>query len=491
MCRLPLCWGGLKGMTMKRSQAKMSQRQDAVLQYLGQFAKQESGMMTLFACFMVLMLVMVGGIGADLMRNEWERTRLQAVADRAVLAAADMEQSLDPEAVVRDYFDKSGMGNYVSSVTVTDGLNFRTVEVDASTMMNTQFMGALGQSTLPVPANARAEEKVNKVEISMVLDVSGSMNDNNKMSNMQDAAGTFIDTVLSPANADLISINLVPYSQHVNAGPLIFDRLNVNQLHSYSHCLEFDNGEFNTTTLNTSRFYTQMQHFQWNTYSIQSGTQQNTRYDTVCPRYEYERIIPTSQNPTYLKQQINKMKPRAGTQIFFGMKWAVAMLDPSFRSINQSLSSAGHVDSVFSPRPAEYTDDETLKTVVLMTDGQNSSATRIASRYYNSDSEIVHWANYNFNYYLWNYVNSYYHNQFYYTKYSETFGDQLLYNMCDAAKAKNIVIWSIGFEVGDHGADVMEYCASSPSHFFRVEGIKIEDAFEAIARQINQLRLTQ
>ena len=39
--------------------------------------------------------------------------------------------------------------------------------------------------------------------------------------------------------------------------------------------------------------------------------------------------------------------------------------------------------------------------------------------------------------------------------------------------------------------NVMRDCASSPSHFFRVEGVEIEDAFEAIARQINQLRLTQ
>ena len=37
----------------------------------------------------------------------------------------------------------------------------------------------------------------------------------------------------------------------------------------------------------------------------------------------------------------------------------------------------------------------------------------------------------------------------------------------------------------------MSNCASSPSHYFQVEGVEIKDAFEAIARQINQLRLTQ
>ena len=476
---------------MMIDQTKARRASPDVKGFLNLFAKQESGTITIFACFMILIMLMVGGIGVDLMRNEMERTRLQSVADRAVLAAADLDQTLDPEAVVRDYFTKSGMGDYVSSVTVNEGLNFRTVTVDATTTMNTQFMSMLGVDTLTIPARSTAEEKVNKVEISMVLDVSGSMKYGTKMQNLKDAAGEFIDSVLTPDTQDLISINLVPYSQQVNAGPLLYNRLNVNTKHNYSHCIEFDNSDFDSVVLNKTKTYQQMQHFQWNYYSIESGNQMNTRYDTVCPRYSYERIVPMSQNAAYLKGQINQLKPRAGTQIFIGMKWAAAMLDPSFRSINQSLVSAGNVDAAFNPRPVAYSDDETLKTIVLMTDGQNSSAARITNRYYNSESEYVHWNNNNFNYWLWRNVNSSRHYRYYFNKYTESAGDTLLSNMCDAAKEQNIVIWSIGFEVLDHGAEVMRDCASSPSHFFRVEGVEISEAFDAIARQINQLRLTQ
>ena len=67
----------------------------------------------------------------------------------------------------------------------------------------------------------------------------------------------------------------------------------------------------------------------------------------------------------------------------------------------------------------------------------------------------------------------------------------MLDRICDAAKAQGIVVWSVGFEVTDYSAGIMQNCASTPSHFFRVEGIEIADAFEAIAKQINQLRLTQ
>ena len=455
------------------------------------FVKNDDGVMTIFACFMIVIMIMVGGIGVDLMRHEMERTRLQAVADRAVLAAADLDQPLDPEAVVRDYFVKSGMGEYVSNVHVDEGLNYRTVTVDATATMNTQFMSSMGVETLTIPATSKAEEKVNKVEISMVLDISGSMKDGDKMENLRDAAGVFIDTVLKPENADLISVSLVPYSQHVNVGPMIMDELNVYKTHNYSHCLEIPDSEYDSVALDTSRTYDQMQHFQWNTYSNQSGTQRNTRYDTVCPRYSYERIVPISQNAAYLKGQINQYKPRAGTQIFLGMKWAAAMLDPSFRPLTTSFVANNNVDAVFANRPASHSDAETLKTIVLMTDGQNSSSNRIASYYYDSDSERVHWNNYNLNYYLSNYVNYYYRSGFYWQKYTASQGDTLLKSICDAAKDAKIVIWSIGFEVTDHGADVMNDCASSPSHFFRVEGVEISDAFEAVARQINQLRLIQ
>jgi hypothetical protein len=173
------------------------------------------------------------------------------------------------------------------------------------------------------------------------------------------------------------------------------------------------------------------------------------------------------------------------------MKWAAAMLDPAFRDINNSLVNAGYVDREFYNRPASYTDSETLKTVILMTDGANDNSYRIRSNYYDSDSEYVHWNKYNLWWYLRREVDSRYWGYFYYHKYNKTLGNTLLSNICDAAKAKRIVIWSIGFEVDDEDVPAMQDCASSPSHFFRVEGVELSEAFRAIARQINQLRLTQ
>lgn len=451
------------------------------------FARDEAGAVSLFALFMVIMMLMIGGIGADLMRHEMERTRIQALADRAVLAAADLDQELTPEEVVRDYFAKSGMENFISNVIVDEGLNYRTVTVDASTTMETQFMDFLGTDSLVVPAYSTAEEKVAKVEISMVLDISGSMRHNNKMENLHVAAGEFIDTVLKPENQDLISISIVPYTAQVNAGQNIFGQLNIPLLHDYSYCVDFEIDDFDQTALSLVHQYEQMQHFD-SGYSWNGSREVDSIGNPGCPKRDFEEIAAFSQDPAALKARINQFQPRANTAIHLGMKWGVAMLDPAFSSITSALPD---VDAVFSNRPAAYSDNETLKTVILMTDGENVTTYRINPSVYANYNHRRHWSIYPLGWYLNRYVDYRDHWRWRQTRYTPAQADSMLQSICDAAKAQRIVIWSIGFEVGDHGAKVMRNCASSPSHFFRVEGVEISEAFSAIARQINQLRLVQ
>ena len=460
---------------------------------LGRFHREEDGVFIAFSMFIMVIILMVAGIGVDTMRFEMERTRLQNTVDRAVLAAADLDQTLAPKAVVEDYFVKAGITDVVPVVDPKTGVGYKSVNATVQKTLNTQFMRMSGVDELTIPAAATAEERIPKVEISLVVEISGSMNDNNRLPNLREAAKTFVGAVLRPETAGRVSLNFIPYSEHVNVGPEIMGLLNVNQVHNYSHCIEFDESDFASAALNKTKLYQQMQHFQWNTYSIESGYSQNTRFDTLCPRNSYERVTVMSQSNSALISQINALKPRAGTQIQIGMKWAVAMLDPSFQSINAALSASNvnKSDPAFSARPAAYSDAKTLKTIVLMTDGENSDSTRINGSVYATSSHYAHWNNFNFNYYLQNYVYSWQRPSWYYTKYYNSLGNNLLNQICTAAKNNGIVIWTVGFEVTDTGDTVMRNCASSPAHFFDVNGVEITAAFQSIARQINQLKLTQ
>ena len=452
---------------------------------------REDGNVTVFSVFMILIILMLSGAAVDVMRYESIRVKLQHTMDRAVLAAADLDQEQDPNDVVVDYVTQIGAGDALTGVTVDTGLNYRTVTAEAQTTMDTLFMRLSGVPAMTAPAFSMAEERIAKVEISMVLDISGSMAwdavasgnqaGQTKLEALQDAADIFIDTVIRPETQGLISLSLVPYSQQVNAGPDLFDEMNIDVEHDYSHCVEFSDAAYRNTEFDSSSYFDQTQHFEWN-------RSDDLRY-TVCPRFTYERITPISQDAAALKAQIAALQPRAGTAIYLGMKWASALLDPTFRGVTSNLVAGGKVDPVFAGRPVDFTDDETLKTVILMTDGQNSSSMRIKNHHYNSSSEKQRWASNN----LVRWVQNRGHSTNSYVDWHMNMnrGDNLLEDACDAAKDQGIIIWSIGFEVQDHGAEVMRRCASSDAHFFRVEGVEITEAFHAIARQINNLRLTQ
>jgi len=214
------------------------------------FKDDENGSLVIFAVIMILMILTMGGIGVDLMRSERDRATLQHTLDRAILSAADLDQQQPPQTVVNDYFEAAGLESFLSNVSVEQGINYKTVGAEAQSITTTAFMKLAGVDTLNATARGVAEERIANVEISMVLDISGSMGEGNRMPQLRSAATSFVNTVLSPTNEGLVSVSLVPYSQHVNAGPLIYNELNVNHRHNYSHCIEMDDSAYTETELN-------------------------------------------------------------------------------------------------------------------------------------------------------------------------------------------------------------------------------------------------
>ncbi|MCA0919710.1 TadE/TadG family type IV pilus assembly protein [Pseudooceanicola nanhaiensis] len=451
-------------------------------QYLSRFARDESGVMIAIAIFFLLIMIAVGGMGVDFMRQELQRSRMQSVLDRAVLAAADKDQLLDPKDVVDDYFRKYDMLSYIDTVTVTGDAGARTVNVTAHQDMPTQFLRTLGFPTLPIPISGEAQEAVGDAEISLVVDISGSMSQSSKMSQLRSAASEFVDTVLGSDDYDKVSLSVVPYTSNVNAGPEIMSRMNVTQVHGYSHCIEFDDDDFSNTTITTTQKYIQGQHFE-ETSSTRSGI-----VNPACPMRSYERIQPFSHSTTTLKSNINQLTSRANTAIHLGMKWGVGLLDPAFRPVVTDMVSDGLIDANFLGRPMEY--GESSKNVILMTDGENVNTIRLRPEVYATPDMVYHWGYRSFYETIYD-AYSNLRSQFYYTRYTSTQADNLLEDICDAAKDNGIVVWTIGFEVGNHGAEVMRNCASSDSHFFRVDGIEISTAFRTIATQLVTLKLTQ
>ena len=59
------------------------------------------------------------------------------------------------------------------------------------------------------------------------------------------------------------------------------------------------------------------------------------------------------------------------------------------------------------------------------------------------------------------------------------------------AKDQDVIIYGIAFEAPAGGQAQISQCASSPAHYFNAAGLEISTAFNTIANNITQLKLTQ
>ena len=337
-----------------------------VLNHLHRFRKEEDGVMVAFALLMLLTMLMIGGIGIDVMRFEMDRSRVQNTLDRAVLAAADLDQQLGAEEVVNDYFAKAGMAQYLTGVNVSSGLGSKRVEATAETTFNTFFLKLMGVDTLTAKAKGAAMESIDGLEISLVLDVSGSMNSNSRLTRLKPAAKEFVETILNSAETGNVSISVIPYATQVSAGHNILQHINVSTEHTYSDCVNFVADEFSRPGLNDTNQLERTAHFDPFTYS------EAPIDHPICPVETSRDILPLSSNLTELNAYIDSLRAKGNTSIDIGMKWGTMMLDPSFNRVVQDLVADGSVSSNFAVRPVSY-NDSMMKIIVLMTDGQNTN----------------------------------------------------------------------------------------------------------------------
>ncbi len=187
---------------------------------LGRFYHDERGGLLILSLLLFLATLLIGGVAIDLMRYENERVRVQGAADRAVLAAAMMRQSPgspEPEDIIRSYFQAEGLGHMVAaegSIEVTNIGGAREVIITPQGQMQTLLMRLGGIDSLPIHVAAGASEELAeiKLEIVMVLDVSGSMADQERIENLRIAATDFVTEMLGDEEGDRVAITFVPYS---------------------------------------------------------------------------------------------------------------------------------------------------------------------------------------------------------------------------------------------------------------------------------------
>ena len=63
--------------------------------------------------------------------------------------------------------------------------------------------------------------------------------------------------------------------------------------------------------------------------------------------------------------------------------------------------------------------------------------------------------------------------------------------ICGQARGAGVDVYTIAFQAPPNSETLLQDCAGEPGRFFDVDGLNISAAFDAIALQLTQLKLTQ
>lgn len=390
-----------------------------VLRKITSFRSDESGAMAIFVIFIFVFMIMFGGIAVDVVRFEMRRVALQQTLDRAVLAASSMQQKTrTPQEITTEWFQVAGLGDELTvdyTPPVVDGVsnaNKRSASASAKVRSYNHFMGWLDIPYLEAPVMAAAAEGIAKVEVVLVLDITGSMQDpasagdtTSKIAALREAADNFVTIVKGADSKNGVSIGVVPYASQVNIPASLRQEFNATRLSSWNgvtnqgvpniNCIEIPTSTFTSTALSTSTAMpmaavadtytgnrsnldtpepvlpTTSDYLAVTGYppSIQFGPRLCTTKDddpgTAVNESEYNQVLLPTKDAATVKARIGQLTAAGNTSIAFGMRWGTAIIDETATNYYTITDSDGKV------RPFQNDDETVRKIIVLMTDGEH------------------------------------------------------------------------------------------------------------------------
>lgn len=404
----------------------------------------------------VFVVFLTGGLAIDVARALRVGTALAKAADAAALASAkrlEETNTTDAEiaATAQSYFNANlerigvhgfSLGNF--SATPNRSLSTVSIVVDAS--VSTTFGKIAGVDTISIPVNTSAVYKTRKVELAMMLDVTGSMGSGDKIGALKRAAQDVVDIVVGPGPAGTSpnKVALAPYSASVNAGPYAAA---VSGGASVDGCVFERSGSaaYSDDAPSSGRFLGAM-----------SNPANPTNDDYVCPGAV---VLPLSNDPVALRDTIATYGPNGWTAGHLGAAWAWYLLSPNWASIWPSGS-----------QPAAYNDDRSIKAVILMTDGKFNTFPSINM---DRDSQTP------------DEINNLKDRQ---TRESNEHTTEL----CRSMRAQNVLVFAVGFDTAPDDEVTLRGCVTRSENFYSArDETELRRAFSAIAGKLTDLRLSQ
>ncbi len=391
------------------------------------FAQDRQGTVAIMFGLMFLAFAMVAGMAIDMGRVTNTKSRLVTATDAAALAAGSalLDGRLNDaeiEDLATNYFNKNleqggNLFGTVSQPAITVNRASGEVVIDATATVPMSITKIAGFTEVVLPVNSATRFDQRDIELGMALDVTGSMR-GSKLAALKTAAKDLIDILLPDTGAlNKVRIGLAPYAASINAGTYAstVTGLNVGNTCVYERAGAEKFSDAAPTGINT--------------LGALSGVN--------CPS---AKVQPMTDNKTTLKTQIDGYSANGGTAGHLGAAWAWYLVSPVWNSIWPADS-----------KPVDYSTSNTLKVVILMTDGVFN--TQYVGGNGNSSNQAR--------------------------------------SVCTEMKAKNVAVYSIAFQAPTSAQEVLQDCSSGTDFYYSASNEdELRQAFTKIAQKLNNLRLT-
>jgi Flp pilus assembly protein TadG len=458
---------------------RRARRYAAGARLLRALATDRRGGVAMILGLAIIPLFAIIGLSIDTTRAYMTKSRLSSAVDAAALAGGRVFMSDTRDQDVQMYFDANFppgfLGSTVEPLVISPDDTNRTLTVSARATIPTTFMRVLGDDSITVATSAEVTIQSEDVEVSLVLDITGSMA-GSRISDLIDAANELVDIVVQDQQTPFYSkIALIPYSVGVNVGAY------ANQVRG-----AYTNSTCTYPAAPTCRYYKfqRASDNNWTTQEIstcvseRAGAQAYTdaapTVSRLMPNYPApgtynpcppNSIVPLTSDRDTLHTDINALSAGGGTAGQIGVAWGWYMLSPNFGYLWPSDS-----------QPGAYGADHLLKAAVIMTDGAFNTSYYdgvIAKDSGSGSGSSAYKINHN--------------------AADGASADQAL-ALCGAMKTAGVEVYTVGFDIAsDPDAQaLLSACATDASHvYFPSDGTELKSAFHSIALKVSRLRLSK
>lgn len=489
------------------------------------FLRDQRGNAAVIFALILLPLIAGAGLAIDSGLAFTVEERLQKALDAAGLAAGQTSVQAnivpDAKAFFRSNFDAApGLATAADPV-VQVSADGTEITLTASATMPTRFMRLFGQDSVTVSARSVISRQMRGLELALVLDVTGSMMDDQKIAGLRSAATELLNILYGGRETvPNLWVSLVPYTGMVNVGTAnqsflsstdrVFASPTGFEPDSWGGCVLARTAPYDITDAKPSvaRFASYLNPVRptssfplnhanvWGS-GISPPTNKFSKWDSGYKAYYYEGygpnflcpdpVIPLEASKSRLVTAISNLQTyyvdEGATHVNIGLAWGWRTLSPEWRGLWSGSPSQ---------LPLAYQTANMDKVIIVLTDGQNTfnyttKNSHVVGPYtaYEAGEALIGIARDDDGILSGN-AGSMRNN-------AQGELDNRTKDACRRIRDKGILIYSITFGDLPSGAKgLMQNCASQPTstyYFHSPDNTSLKAAFSSIGSQLNNLRI--